>query len=58
MLNTKKKKKIVTRSLNVKYGCIEILSPLALIPLGLLEPCVCRAIKCATTNAANKKGNK
>ena len=56
--NTKKKKNIVTKSLNVKYGCIEYLSPLEAIPFGLFDPCVCKAIKCATTNAANKNGNK
>ena len=42
----------------MKYGCIEYLSEVEPIPLGLPEPCVCRAIKWATAKAANKNGNK
>ncbi len=49
---------ILTKSLNIKYGWNAYLSPLEFTPLGLLEPCSCRAIKCATAKAANKKGSK
>ena len=31
---------------------------LPVIPNGLDDPCVCKAIKCNITNAANIKGNK
>ena len=38
---TKKKAKIVTKSLNKKYGCIVYLSTFEFTPLGLFEPCSC-----------------
>jgi len=44
--------------LNTKYGCIGYLSEFPPVPLGLLLPFICKAIKWATTNAANTKGNK
>jgi hypothetical protein len=34
------------------------LSPLLPIPLGLLLPCICKAIRCANANAASKNGSK
>jgi hypothetical protein len=58
MANTKKNKKIVTRSLNRKYGCIGILSEFESRPNGLLLPCVCSVIKCIIASADSRKGSR
>ena len=55
--NANKKPKIVTRSLNVKYGWNGTRSVFPLIPNGLLEPCWSLANKCIAANAAKTKGS-
>jgi hypothetical protein len=44
-VNTSKKANTVTKSLNVKKGCIANLSTLPVTPFGLFEPCVCKLKK-------------
>jgi hypothetical protein len=51
-------KKIVIKSLNIKYGAKGSLSKLPDTPNGLPEPALsCNAIKCIKANAANTNGN-
>ena len=56
--NASKKPKIVTRSLNVKYGWNGIRSVFPLIPKGFDDPCSCKVNKCIAANAANTNGNR
>jgi len=54
---TRRKRKIVTRSLKIKLGAIGSLSAFPVTPRGLFEPCSCSVRICITTSAARMKGS-
>lgn len=54
--STPKNAKIVTRSLKMKYGCIDSLSELDSTPRGLLLPLVCSVTRCIIARAARING--
>ena len=56
--SARKKARIVTRSLKMKYGCIASLSAFELIPRGLLLPLVCSVIMCTIARADSRKGSR
>jgi hypothetical protein len=54
---TRRKRKIVTRSLKIKLGAIGSLSAFPVTPRGLFEPCSCSVRICITASAARMKGS-
>ena len=54
---TRRKRKMVTRSLKIKLGAIGSLSAFPVTPRGLFEPCSCSVRRCITTSAARMKGS-